>query len=80
MYYVNLENESNIDKMSDATLRKWVKELYKKGKQISHSEQTHKHDSVFWKRAYKDNSTALEFSQQLYLIDESRKKFNERKK
>jgi hypothetical protein len=49
MYYKDLE-EKELAEMTRKELEKWVETLYKKAKQVQHSEMKHKHDSVFWKR------------------------------
>ena len=49
MYYKDLENKE-LSSMTKRALEKWVETLYKKAKQVQHSEMRHKTDSVFWKR------------------------------
>ena len=49
MYYKDLENKE-LSLMTKRELEKWVETLYKKAKQVQHSEMRHKTDSVFWKR------------------------------
>jgi ribosome recycling factor len=49
MYYKDLE-EKELAEMTRKELEKWVETLYKKARQVQHSEMRHKHDAVFWKR------------------------------
>lgn len=73
MKYKELE-DVDLMSLTKPTLAKWVETLYKKAKRISHSEQTHKHDSVFWKRQLAGRISTLRMDNLCKLADESRLK------
>ena len=71
MYYKDLE-EKEPSSMTKKELEKWVETLYKKGKQVQHSEMRHKADSVFWKRQLSKLVTPLRMKALCKLADKER--------
>lgn len=71
-------DENKVHLLSKSQLITWVITFFKKAKKISHSEQVHKHDSIFWKRTLSQHVEESRMNELCKLADESRKEFKKK--